>query len=235
MSTGRPTKAEALLRWHHPKLGLVSPTVFIPLAEEIGLINEIGDWVFRQAALKAKNWCNSKDGQLAGMQISVNKSPRQFITGDSNLDLLTWLKDLDIPPSCIVVEITEGLLMDDRAEVQDKLLAFRDAGIQVSLDDFGTGYSAMSYLQRFDIDYLKIDQSFVRNMVTNHGDQAIAEAIIVMAHKLDMKVIAEGVETVEQRDMLVSAGCDFGQGYLFAKPMPSNEFDSYLKTLISHG
>lgn len=233
LTTQLPTKAEALLRWHHPKLGLVSPAIFIPLAEEIGLINDIGDWVFRQAALKAKHWCSGKNSHLAGMQISVNKSPRQFITGDNNLNLLNWLRALDIPPSCIVVEITEGLLMDDRAEVQEKLLAFRDAGIQVSLDDFGTGYSAMSYLQRFDIDYLKIDQSFVRNMVKNPGDQAIAEAIIVMAHKLGMKVVAEGVETVEQRDMLIAAGCDFGQGYLFAKPMSAEDFDHYLQNSVT--
>ncbi|OIR19713.1 cyclic di-GMP phosphodiesterase Gmr [mine drainage metagenome] len=233
LSSGLPAKAEALLRWHHPKLGFVSPSVFIPMAEEIGLINEIGDWVFRQAALKAKQWCSSEDRRLSAMQISVNKSPRQFITGDSNLSLLSWLHALDIPPSCIVVEITEGLLMDDRAEVQEKLLAFRDAGIQVSLDDFGTGYSAMSYLQRFDIDYLKIDQSFVRDMVTNPGDQAIAEAIIVMAHKLGMKVVAEGVETAAQRDMLLSAGCDYGQGYLFAKPMSAEDFDRYLDDTVT--
>ena len=233
LATGQPTKAEALLRWHHPSLGLVSPAVFIPLAEEIGLINSIGDWVFRQAALKAKQWCSSNNRPLSAMQISVNKSPRQFITGESNLGLLDWLRALDIPPSCIVVEITEGLLMDDRAEVQEKLLAFRDAGIQVSLDDFGTGYSAMSYLQRFDIDYLKIDQSFVRDMVQNPGDHAIAEAIIVMAHKLGMKVVAEGVETAEQRDLLVAAGCDFGQGYLFAKPMPANDFDRYLENSVT--
>lgn len=232
MTTGLPAKAEALLRWHHPRLGSVSPAIFIPLAEEIGLISDIGDWVFRQAALKAKHWCSGKNSRLAGMQISVNKSPRQFITGDTNLSLLTWLRALDIPPSCIVVEITEGLLMDDRSEVQEKLLAFRDAGIQVSLDDFGTGYSAMSYLQRFDIDYLKIDQSFVRNMVSNPGDHAIAEAIIVMAHKLGMKVVAEGVETVEQRDMLIAAGCDYGQGYLFARPMPADKFDLYLENAV---
>jgi diguanylate cyclase (GGDEF)-like protein/PAS domain S-box-containing protein len=232
LASGLPVKAEALLRWKHPRLGFVNPATFIPLAEEIGVINDIGDWVFRQAALKAKHWCSSENARLSTLQISVNKSPRQFITGDNNLHLLNWLKALDIPPSCIVVEITEGLLMDDRAEVQEKLLAFRDAGIQVSLDDFGTGYSAMSYLQRFDIDYLKIDQSFVRNMVTNPGDHAIAEAIIVMAHKLGMKVVAEGVETVEQRDMLRAAGCDFGQGYLFARPMDSAEFDRYLSSKV---
>jgi diguanylate cyclase (GGDEF)-like protein len=233
LASGLPTKAEALLRWKHPRRGFISPVQFIPLAEEIGLINDIGDWVFRQAALKAKQWCTSNNPVLSTMQISVNKSPRQFITGENNLGLLDWLHALDIPPSCIVVEITEGLLMDDRIEVQDKLLAFRDAGIQVSLDDFGTGYSAMSYLQRFDIDYLKIDQSFVRNMVSNPGDHAIAEAIIVMAHKLGMKVVAEGMETTEQRDMLIAAGCDYGQGYLYAKPMPADQFDDYLAQAIT--
>ena len=232
LSSGLPTKAEALLRWHHPGLDLVSPSIFIPLAEEIGLINDIGDWVFRQAALKAKQWCTSENSLLTAMQISVNKSPRQFITGDNNMTLLSWLRALDIPPSCIVVEITEGLLMDERDEVREKLLAFRDAGIQVALDDFGMGYSAMSYLQRFDIDYLKIDQSFIRNMGANPGDHAIVEAIIVMAHKLGMQVVAEGVETEEQRAMLIAAGCDFGQGYLFAKPMPAEEFDRYLNSCI---
>ncbi|MBI5890048.1 MAG: EAL domain-containing protein [Nitrosomonadales bacterium] len=232
LASGQPAKAEALLRWHHPTQGLISPALFIPLAEEIGLINDIGEWVFRQAALKARHWCSSSDPRLSSMQISVNKSPRQFITGDNSITLLSWLRALDIPPSCIVVEITEGLLMDDRAEVQEKLLAFRDAGIQVSLDDFGTGYSAMSYLQKFDIDYLKIDRSFVCNMVANPGDHAIVEAIIVMAHKLGMKVIAEGVETAEQRDMLVAAGCDYGQGFLFAKPMPGEEFDRYMSDCI---
>ncbi len=228
LSSGQPVKAEALLRWHHPELGLVSPSVFIPLAEEIGLINDIGDWVFRQAALKAKQWCASENRLLMALRISVNKSPRQFVTGDGNMTLLSWLRALDISPSCIVVEITEGLLMDDRSEVQEKLLSFRDAGIQISLDDFGMGYSAMSYLQRFDIDYLKIDQSFICNMSTSHSDHAIVEAIIVMAHKLGMKVVAEGVETVEQRDILINAGCDLAQGYLFAKPMPASEFDRYL-------
>ena len=232
LSNGPADQGRSPVALASPRLGLVSPTIFIPLAEEIGLINDIGDWVFRQAALKAKQWCTSSKSHLTAMQISVNKSPRQFITGDNNLTLLSWLRALDIPPSCIVVEITEGLLMDERAEVKEKLLAFRDAGIQVSLDDFGTGYSAMSYLQRFDIDYLKIDQSFVRNMAENHGDLAIAEAIIVMAHKLDIKVVAEGVETAKQRDMLIAAGCDYGQGFLFAKPMPADEFDRYLDDCI---
>jgi EAL domain-containing protein (putative c-di-GMP-specific phosphodiesterase class I) len=117
------------------------------------------------------------------------------------------------------------LLLDRHPEVMQKFMAFRDAGIQVALDDFGTGYSAMSYLKKFDIDYLKIDQSFVRDIVTDPSDRAIVEAVIAMAHKLGMKVVAEGVETLEQRSILTEAGCDFGQGYLFAKPMPASQFE----------
>ena len=232
-ATGHVGKAEALIRWHHPKLGMVSPAIFIPLAEDIGLINTIGDWVFQQAALQALNWKLNKAPHLHSVQISVNKSPRQFIAGNVNLDVVEWMRKLALPPSCIVMEITEGLLMDERVEVKDTLLAYRDAGIQVSLDDFGTGYSAMSYLQRFDIDYIKIDQSFVRNMVNSSGDQAIVEAIVVMAHKLGMKVIAEGVETEQQRSILAAAGCDYGQGYLFARPMPAAQFDEFLAKAIA--
>jgi diguanylate cyclase (GGDEF)-like protein/PAS domain S-box-containing protein len=228
LASGDVTKAEALLRWHHPTLGMISPATFIPLAEDIGLINSIGDWVFRQSALQALSWYLNKSSHLKSIQISVNKSPRQFVAGSVNLDIVEWLKKLSLPPACIVMEITEGLLMDDRSEVQETLLAYRDAGIQVSLDDFGTGYSAMSYLQRFDIDYIKIDQSFVRNMPNSHGDQVIVEAIIAMAHKLGMQVIAEGVENEQQRELLIAAGCDYAQGYLFARPMPAEEFDLFL-------
>lgn len=232
-ATGHVGKAEALIRWHHPTLGMVSPAIFIPLAEDIGLINAIGDWVFQQAALQALSWNLNKAPHLHSVQISVNKSPRQFIAGNVNLDVVEWMRKLALPPSCIVMEITEGLLMDERIEVKDTLLAYRDAGIQVSLDDFGTGYSAMSYLQRFDIDFIKIDQSFVRNMVNSSGDQAIVEAIVVMAHKLGMKVVAEGVETEQQRSILAAAGCDYGQGYLFARPMPAAQFDEFLAKAIA--
>jgi EAL domain-containing protein (putative c-di-GMP-specific phosphodiesterase class I) len=131
------------------------------------------------------------------------------------------MTEIGLPTTAIAIEITEGLLLDDRPEVAEKLAQFRDAGFSISLDDFGTGYSAMAYLKKFPIDYLKIDQSFVRDMATDHGDQAIVEAIIVMAHKLGLKVIAEGVETEAQRDMLQAAGCDYGQGYLFSRPQPT--------------
>lgn len=226
LATGKVLKAEALLRWKHPTLGMIPPDRFIPIAEEVGLIHAIGDWVFHQAAQAAKRWQGFGHD---GIQVAVNKSPRQLVNGRTQEKWADYLREIDLPPSLISIEITEGLLMDGRLEVASKLLQFRDIGIQVSLDDFGTGYSAMSYLKKFDIDYLKIDKSFVRDMTTDPSDRAIAEAIIVMAHKLGLRVIAEGVETAEQRDLLAAADCDFAQGYLFARPMPQAEFEAFLK------
>jgi EAL domain-containing protein (putative c-di-GMP-specific phosphodiesterase class I) len=137
--------------------------------------------------------------------------------------------ELSLPGQSFVVEITEGLLLDANVNVTDKLLQLRDAGVQVALDDFGTGYSSLSYLKKFDIDYLKIDRSFTRNLAPESSDMALSEAIIVMAHKLDLRVIAEGVETQEQANLLREAGCDYGQGYLFARPMPGEAFDQLLR------
>jgi diguanylate cyclase (GGDEF)-like protein/PAS domain S-box-containing protein len=226
LGSGTIVKAEALLRWHHPQRGMVWPGQFIPLAEENGLISEIGDWVFREAACMALRCAALERPAHAGiaagpLQISINKSSRQFVAGNTHGAWIEHLRQIDLATACLVVEITEGLLLDERPEVREKLAQFRASGIAVLLDDFGTGYSAMSYLKKFEIDYLKIDQSFVRDMALDAGDHAIAEAIIVMAHKLGIAVIAEGVETLQQRDLLLAAGCDFGQGYLFARPMPA--------------
>lgn len=226
LATGRIIKAEALLRWRHPTQGLVGPAQFMPIAEETGLINEIGDWVFRESARTAKRWFDAglpDAGDDGLIQISVNKSPRQFFLGNTHETWVDYVREIGLPAKCIAIEITEGLLLDDRPEVAEKLKRFRDAGFRISLDDFGTGYSGMSYLNKFPLDFLKIDQSFVRDMAVDHGDQAIVEAIIVMAHKLGLKVIAEGVETQEQCEMLKTAGCDYGQGYLFARPMLATE------------
>ncbi len=222
LTTGAVVKAEALLRWFHPERGYVSPAEFIPLAEDTGLIVDIGNWVFEQAARQSALWRNSHGVDI---QISINKSPIQF--RDEGTLLHNWLallNDLNIAGSGVCVEITEGLLLDASMGVTEKLLAYRDAGVQVSLDDFGTGYSSLAYLKKFDIDYLKIDQSFTRHIETDENDQTLCEAIIVMAHKLGMKVIAEGVETEAQRQILLAAGCDYGQGYLFSKPVDAAEF-----------
>ncbi|MDO8449902.1 MAG: EAL domain-containing protein [Rhodoferax sp.] len=226
LATGAVHKAEALIRWHHPTRGLVSPADFIPIAEASGLIVDIGDWVFQQAAHQVKAWRAALD---CDFQISVNKSPVQFHErGGSHAPWDRQLQAMGLPGESIVVEITEGLLLDTSSSVADQLLELRDAGIQVSLDDFGTGYSSLSYLQKFDIDFIKIDQSFVRHLIADSTDLALCKAIIVMAHALGIKVIAEGVETPLQRDLLVAAGCDYAQGYLFSRPIPAPDFEAFM-------
>ncbi|MCQ8104223.1 EAL domain-containing protein [Methylomonas sp. SURF-2] len=227
LSTQRIYKAEALLRWRHPLRGLISPSEFVPLAEQTGLINEIGDWVFHVAVAQASRW---RQILHPDFQVSINKSPMQFL--DARHDPAEWIAYLrahDAPGQSVVVEITEGLLLEANNKTAEHLLVFRDAGIQVAIDDFGTGYSSLSYLQKFDIDYLKIDQSFVRNLSAESNDFVLCEAMIVMAHKLGLKVIAEGVETQAQCDLLTSIGCDFGQGYLFSRPMAAADFEQSFK------
>ncbi|PPD31394.1 MAG: diguanylate cyclase [Methylomonas sp.] len=221
--TGKIYKAEALLRWKHPKRGLVSPAEFVPLAEQSGLINDIGDWVFHSAVAQVVHWRQTLHEDF---QISINKSPMQFLdVSHDPADWVNYLRSKELSGQALVVEITEGLLLEASPKTAEHLLVFRDAGIQVAIDDFGTGYSALSYLKKFDIDYLKIDQSFVRNLRADSSDFVLCEAIIVMAHKLGLKVIAEGVETALQCDLLASIKCDYAQGYLFAKPQTAEEFE----------
>jgi len=227
LKTGEIIKAEALLRWQHPKRGQISPLDFIPLAEETSLINNIGDWVFKQSVQQVKTWNHSFDSDF---QISINVSAVQFKL-DNNLFISEWqnyLNEMGVSGKNIVVEITESLLLDAEPEVIDKLLWFRDTGIQVAIDDFGTGYSSLSYLNKFHIDYLKIDKIFIHDLEYNTNDVTLCNAIIVMAHTLGLMVIAEGVETTSQRDILLNAGCDSVQGYLFSKPVPATEFETIL-------
>ena len=162
-------------------------------------------------------------------QISINTSPVQFRRDvDLHKTWLGFLQELELPGQSLVIEITEGLLMDASPDVTSKLLAFRNAGIQISMDDFGTGYSSLGYLKKFDIDHLKIDQSFVQSLAPDSNDLALCEAIIVMAHKLGISVIAEGIETMEQHRLLTLAECDYGQGNLFSKPVPADEFEKLM-------
>jgi EAL domain-containing protein (putative c-di-GMP-specific phosphodiesterase class I) len=222
LSTGMIGKAEALIRWQHPERGMVNPVDFIGLAEETGLIVDIGNWVFSEVTQQVKRWRALHDPEL---QISVNISPAQFRGQlEPHGSWLDYLQLMDVPGPCIGVEITEGMLMEASGPVTKQLHQFREAGMHVSLDDFGTGYSSLSYLKKFDIDTLKIDQSSVRNMTPGSDDLALCEAIIVMAHKLGIQVVAEGVETPEQRNMLTLAGCDFGQGFYFSRPVSSEQF-----------
>ena len=227
MESGAITKAEALLRWNHPS-GMVNPMTFIPLAEESGLILDIGEWVFQQTIASIERWYK-QFGRI--IQVSVNKSPVQFEKAVSH----PWMDKLassGLPINSINVEITERLLIKNSAKVKLRLMEFRNRGIEVSIDDFGTGFSALSYLKQFDIDYLKIDHSFILTLTEDSSDKALVEAIIVMAHKLGIKTIAEGVETVAQRDQLAAYGCDYAQGFLYSRPVPAAEFEKLLASTI---
>jgi len=228
MVTGEIVKAEALLRWSHPTRGLIQPDKFIHLAEEAGLIGRIGDWVFTQAAAAALRL-----GNVLGMpfQVSINKSPLELSSPDSlpELDWLAFLERLGLDTSSIVIEITEGLLLQATPTVNERISLLRRAGIQFALDDFGTGYSSMSYLTNYNVDFLKIDQSFVNCGRDNTAGKAIAETMIILAHKLGLKVVAEGVELAEQHDWLRAAGCDFSQGFLYAYPLELDAFEDLLR------
>lgn len=210
---------------------MVSPMQFIPLAEQSGLIHEIGDWVFYEATRELKRW---RERFVPYFQLSVNKSPVQIRqSGRDHASLwLSHLRTMGLPGQSIVIEITESLLLNAEINVIEKLLMYRDAGVHVALDDFGTGYSSLSYIKKFNIDYIKIDQSFVCNMEKDANDQILCEAIIVMTHKLGLKVIAEGVETEQQRDMLTAYGCDYAQGWLYSKAVPAEQFEVLLQKQV---
>ena len=226
LMSGDIYKAEALIRWQHPTRGLISPIEFIPIAEETALIVDIGDWVFREASRQSTRW---RTGIHPHFQISINTSLLQYKSEASGTKAwLEYLQTLNIPGEAIAVEITERTLMESGTAIDETLLAFRDANIQISLDNFGTDYSSLSTLKKLDINYLKIDKLFVDKLAISSDDLALCEAIIVMAHKLGLKVIAEGIETEQQRELLLAAGCDYGQGYLFAKPLPAIEFEALL-------
>jgi EAL domain-containing protein (putative c-di-GMP-specific phosphodiesterase class I) len=231
LATGAVFKVEALIRWQHPTRGLVSPNEFIPVAEDTGLIVDIGDWLFNEVASQTAKWKQ----RYPNLQVSVNKSPVQFRSVHDNCtNWIEQLKLLGLSGESFIVEITEGLLLDARDSVISQLNAFREAGMKIAIDDFGTGYSSLAYLRKFDIDFVKIDRSFTSNIAPNSSDMVLCEAIIEMSHKLGMKVIAEGVETNEQRDLLRSAGCDFAQGYLYSKPVTIDQLESLLDATQSN-
>lgn len=227
MRSMRTVKAEALLRWHNGVRGQVSPARFIPLAEESGLISPLGDWVFQEAARQLVAWRAELDPEF---QVSVNVSPVQLHSNKQQAQ--TWLqhlRELELPTGALVMELTESVLMESDQETNAKLQALQEAGIQLALDDFGTGYSSLSYLKRLDIDYLKIDRSFVNQLTPGSEDNVLCEAIIVMAHQLGIRVVAEGVETREQHDILRAAGCDYGQGYWYCRPVSAEDFGTRLR------
>ena len=230
LASGAIVKAEALVRWHHPEGGLILPDAFIAIAEQTGLIGEIGSWVLEEAVGRARQW-----SVLLGrpFQISVNKSPVEFMSVAMMKSWDSRLAALGIVRDQIAVEITEGVLLNDSGAIRERLALLKKAGMQFTIDDFGIGYSSMSYLKKFQVDFLKIDQSFVKDMMNSADSSIFAETIIVMAHKLGLKVIAEGVETVEQRDWLKEKQCDYAQGFLFSKATSSDDFTEMLAYDVS--
>ncbi len=220
------TGCEALLRWHHPELGMVSPAHFIPIAEDSGLIVPIGDWVLRTACMQAKSWSNAG---LPPVCVAVNISARQFLQQDVVSWVMRTLRETDLPPAQLELELTESLLAQDVSKVIATFSQLRGIGVKLSIDDFGTGYTSLSYLKRFRVDTLKIDQSFVRDMLIDPEDATIVLAVIALAHNLGFKVIAEGVETAAHCRFLRRNGCDELQGYYFSKPLLAAEFEVILR------
>jgi len=224
--SGVVRSAEALIRWMHPTRGIVLPSDFIPLAEDCGLIGNIGDWVIREACRQARVW------QLQGvpsLRVSVNLSASQFRSGDLVDSIRRALNDAALEARYLEVEITESAVMSDPEQSTAVLEQLSAMGVLVSVDDFGTGYSSMSYLRRFPIDKLKIDRVFVNEIVSRPEDASIVRAIVSLAHSLNLKVVAEGVETPAQLDFLNAAGCDEYQGYHFSRPLPAADFERFIR------
>jgi diguanylate cyclase (GGDEF)-like protein len=223
--TGRLAGAEALLRWKQPEWGMVSPAEFIPIAEETGLIVPIGAWVLREACRQAAAW--QRDPRMAGLRIAVNVSARQFRDPNFFATVRAAILDTGVNPYGIEIEITEGTLMNDTKAGRTLLDDLKGLGLWIALDDFGTGYSSLGYLRRFPIDTLKIDRSFVRDLMTDPGSAAITGAIVAMANQLRLNVVAEGVETQAQLDHLRSMNCAQIQGYFFSPPIPAASFETW--------
>ncbi|HEX5873409.1 MAG TPA: EAL domain-containing protein, partial [Pyrinomonadaceae bacterium] len=216
---------EALVRWQHPSFGLLGPIEFISLAEESGMIIALGDWIMRTACAQSKVW---QDAGLAPMVVSVNFSARQFQQPTFITDVSHILKDTNLDPRWLELELTESSIMKDPEEAIEKLHELKLMGIRVAIDDFGTGYSSLNYLKRFPIDTLKIDRTFVSDVCKDPHDTAIVRAIIDLGHALDLTVIAEGVETKEQLQYLSALECDVVQGFLFSKALSAKAFEELL-------
>jgi diguanylate cyclase (GGDEF)-like protein len=226
VGSGRIVGLEALLRWRHPVRGLVPPGDFIPHAEETGLIVPIGEWVIREVCEQLRTWLDLGEPAVS---VSVNLAAPQFRQSDLVGIIENALAGTGLSPSLLSVEITEGVTMEDGRQAVETLAKLRSMGVQVSLDDFGTGYSALSYLRSLPIDVVKLDKSFVRDLEGDTGALAIASAVIMMAHNLNLKVVAEGVETGQQLSFLQNCGCDAIQGFLFSRPLPPDQVIEMLR------
>jgi EAL domain-containing protein (putative c-di-GMP-specific phosphodiesterase class I) len=224
LQTGQISGLEALLRWQHPELGAVSPAHFIPLAEESGLIKGIGEWVLRRACRDVRIW---QDQGLPVPHVAVNVSPLQFHDSDLIAQVKSALFEHKVDPNLLCIEVTESALMDDVYRSEAMLIELRDLGIKLYLDDFGTGYSSLSYLKRFPFHKVKIDQSFVRDITSNQSDKVLVKVIVAMAHGLGMTVVAEGVETEAQCEIIRNSQCDEIQGYFFSKPVCAQAIEAF--------
>jgi len=216
LNTGKITGVEALLRWHHPQLGLISPTRFISIAEETGLILPISDWVLNTACAQIHHW-----QQLGWHEpnVAVNLSTREFSQRDLPQRIAAALRAYELKPRQLTLELTESMVMTDPASAAELINDLAEMGVKVALDDFGTGYSSLSYLKRFRLGCLKVDRSFVSGAAHSNGDQSIVRAVIALGKTLDMKIVAEGVETLEQANFLRQSGCDDAQGYFYSQPV----------------
>jgi diguanylate cyclase (GGDEF)-like protein/PAS domain S-box-containing protein len=230
LRSGRVSSVEALVRWNHPELGMVPPARFIPIAEETGLIEQVGNWVLRTACAQMRAW---RDAGFQLDRIAVNLSARQFRRPELTDYVATVLKDVGLPADCLELEVTESVVMRDPDGASQVLARLKAMGISIAIDDFGTGYSSLSYLKRFPIDFLKIDRSFVSGVPADTDDVAITRAIVALARSLNLRLIAEGVETAEQRAFLEQHGCDEGQGYLFSKPVPAQDITTRLQMVAA--
>ncbi len=231
-SNNKIINAEALLRWHHPERGWISPAEFIPLAEETGLIVSLGDWVLRETCRQLKAWeTTAADNMHFSLPlVAVNVSPKQFRQPEFVTQISAILDEYKISPNRLELELTEGIVIADVDDTINKMNALQSLGIHIAIDDFGTGYSSLAYLKRLPIDVLKIDQSFVRDIEVDKDNSVIVETIISMARHLGLNITAEGVETAEELKFLTSQGCNTFQGYYFSKPLTAGEFAAfYLK------
>ena len=218
------TGAEVLVRWLHPRRGLVAPGQFVPLAEEVGLIGELGKWVLITTCSQLTRWATQPG--MSHLSLSVNVSSHQFSQTDFVDQVAQILSDTGADPRRLKMELTESIMISNVDDVMVKMNALKSKGIGFSLDDFGTGYSSLAYLKRLPMDELKIDKSFVRDILIDPNDAAIAGMVIALANSMGLTVIAEGVETVAQRDFLAGIGCHNYQGYLFSQPLPAQEFEA---------
>jgi diguanylate cyclase (GGDEF)-like protein len=228
IATGRIRSAEALIRWNHPTRGMVAPNTFIPLAEETGLILPIGEWVLRQACKQMREWL---DAGMTPVRVAVNLSAKQFHDADLASVVRSALTDAQLEPGYIELELTESALMNNPEESAATLESLSAMGVHISIDDFGTGYSSLSYLRRFPLDKLKIDRSFIRDLMTNTDDVCIVRAIISLAHSLRLRVVAEGVETSQQLEFLRELGCDQYQGFYCSPAVPADDFVALITRL----